>query len=50
MVIACQQGYLEGTIDAELKGGHLTLKWMGENEPVYMSGPGDIVFEGTIDI
>lgn len=50
MVIACQQGYLEGTIDAELQGGHLTLRWAGEGEPVYMSGPADIVFEGTIDI
>jgi len=50
MVIACQQGYLEGTIDAELQGGHLTLTWAGEGEPVYMSGPADIVFEGTIDI
>ncbi len=50
MVIACQQGYLEGTIDAELQGGHLSLRWAGEGEPVYMSGPGDIVFEGTIEI
>ncbi|MEQ8937825.1 MAG: diaminopimelate epimerase, partial [Gammaproteobacteria bacterium] len=32
------------------QGGHLTLTWAGEGEPVYMSGPADIVFEGTIDI
>ena len=48
MVIACQQGYLEGTIDAELRGGHLTLRWAGEGEPVYMTGPATIVFEGKI--
>ena len=50
MVIACQQGYLEGTIDAELRGGHLTLRWAGEGEPVYMTGPATIVFEGKIRI
>lgn len=50
MVIACQQGYLEGTIDAELRGGHLTLRWAGEGEPVYMTGPATTVFEGKIQL
>lgn len=50
MVIACQQGYLEGTIDAELRGGHLTLRWDGEGEPVYMTGPATTVFEGKIEL
>lgn len=50
MVIACQQGYLEGTIDAELRGGHLTLRWEGDGEPVYMTGPATTVFEGKIKL
>jgi diaminopimelate epimerase len=50
MVIACQQGYLEGTIDAELRGGHLNLCWAGEGEPVYMTGPAITVFEGKIEL
>ena len=50
MVIACQQGYLEGTIDAELRGGHLTLSWVGEGEPVYMTGPATTVFEGKVKL
>jgi diaminopimelate epimerase len=50
MVIACQQGYLKGTIDAELRGGHLTLRWGGEGEPVYMTGPAETVFEGKIEL
>ncbi len=50
MVIACQQGYLEGTIDAELRGGHLALCWAGEGEPVYMTGPATTVFEGKIEL
>ena len=50
MVIACQQGYLEGTIDAELRGGHLTLRWAGEGEPVFMTGPATTVFEGKIEL
>jgi diaminopimelate epimerase len=50
MVIACQQGYLEGTIDAELRGGHLSLRWAGEGEPVYMTGPATTVFEGKVEL
>ncbi len=50
MVIACQQGYLEGTIDAELRGGHLSLRWAGEGEPVYMTGSATTVFEGKIEL
>ena len=50
MVIACQQGYLKGTIDAELRGGHLKLQWEGEGEPVYMTGPAETVFEGKIKL
>jgi diaminopimelate epimerase len=50
MVIACQQGYLEGTIDAELRGGHLTLCWAGEGEPVFMTGPATTVFEGKVEL
>lgn len=50
MVIACQQGYLEGTIDAELRGGHLTLRWAGEGEPVFMTGPATTVFEGKVEL
>lgn len=50
MVIACQQGHLEGTIDAELKGGHLSLQWAGLDEPVLMTGPATKVFEGKITL
>ncbi len=50
MVIACQQGYLEGTIDATLRGGHLTLSWAGIGAPVYMEGTAAIVFEGKIKL
>ncbi len=50
MVIACQQGYLEGKIDAELRGGHLILEWSGEGQPVFMTGPAITVFEGKIEL
>ncbi|MBL1141711.1 MAG: diaminopimelate epimerase [Proteobacteria bacterium] len=50
MVIACQQGYLEGTIDAELRGGNLNICWAGEGEPVFMTGPATTVFEGKVKL
>ena len=41
---------LANEVDIGLKGGHLTVSWAGEGEPVYMTGPATTVYEGLIDI
>ncbi len=50
MVAARQQGELEETAEAELRGGHLRLSWTGPGEPVYMTGEAAIVYEGKLDL
>lgn len=32
-----------------VRGGSLQLEWAGEGSPVYMTGPAEIVFEGSIE-
>ncbi|GAC1633503.1 MAG: hypothetical protein NVS9B10_28850 [Nevskia sp.] len=32
-----------------VRGGALTLEWAGEGSPMYMTGPAEIVFEGSIE-
>jgi diaminopimelate epimerase len=39
---------LSESVDVDLPGGHLTVKWAGGNNPVYLIGPATTVFNGTI--
>lgn len=49
--VACiLQGLTDNKITVELLGGSLQLEWQGEGEPVYMTGPAAIVYEGEIAI
>jgi diaminopimelate epimerase len=44
-----QAGLLGERVEVELRGGFLDIRWRGEGEPVYMTGPAHSVFEGSID-
>ena len=50
-VVAGQlQNFLESTVSVNLKGGTLTVEWMGNGHPVIMSGKATSVFHGQIYI
>jgi len=42
------QGWLDAQVTVHLTGGKLSVSWAGEGEPVLLSGPTAIAFEGTI--
>ncbi|MBE9539374.1 MAG: diaminopimelate epimerase [Proteobacteria bacterium] len=44
------RGWLRDTVTVTLPGGKLTVSWAGEGEPVVMTGPTAVVFEGSIFI
>lgn len=44
------RGWLRETVTVELPGGKLSITWAGEGQPVLMTGPTEMVFEGTIKI
>jgi diaminopimelate epimerase len=44
------RGWLRETVTVELPGGKLSISWAGEGEPVLMTGPTEVVFEGTIKL
>lgn len=50
VVAARRQGLVDAQVGVNLPGGDLVIKWGGENEPVWMSGPATRVFEGKIDL
>jgi diaminopimelate epimerase len=43
-------GQLEETVTVELPGGDLTIRWQGDNNPIWMTGPAVRVFEGRIEL
>ncbi len=43
-------GLLESPVEVYTRGGELTIAWRGADNPVYMTGPAETVFEGEIEI
>ncbi len=50
VVYGITRGWLDDLVTAELPGGKLTISWAGEGQPVIMTGPTEVVFEGSIRI
>ena len=50
VVYGISRGWLRDSVTVELPGGKLSISWAGEGQPVIMTGPTAVVFEGTIRI
>ena len=50
VVAGCLQGLLDDTVRVKLRGGELTIQWLGIGSSVFMTGPATTVYEGTIQI
>ncbi len=44
------RGWLSEAVTVMLPGGKLSISWAGEGRPVMMTGPTEVVFEGSIKI
>ena len=50
VVAGCINSSLDQEVEVELPGGHLMISWMGEGEPVLMTGPATFVYQGKISL
>jgi len=50
VVYGIVRGWLRDAVTVALPGGKLSVTWAGEGQPVTMTGPTAIVFDGTIKI
>jgi len=48
VVAGIRRGLLDASVRA--RGGDLTIRWEGADNPVWMTGPAVTVFEGEIEI
>ncbi|ODT62722.1 MAG: diaminopimelate epimerase [Nitrosomonadales bacterium SCN 54-20] len=49
-VAGIQRGLLESPVRVSFSTGDLFIRWEGENQPVWMTGPAVAVFDGEIDL
>ncbi len=50
VVIGIERGLLQSTVQVNMRGGDLTVRWEGEGQPVWMTGPAVTVFDGEIEL
>jgi diaminopimelate epimerase len=50
VVAGISEGLLEDSVQVDTRGGRLTIRWRGGDNPVLMTGPAVTVFEGEIEI
>jgi diaminopimelate epimerase len=50
VVSGIQLGLLKSPVLVNTRGGKLNIEWLGEDNPVMMTGAAEIVFEGDINI
>jgi diaminopimelate epimerase len=50
VVAGIRLGLLDSPVAVGTRGGELTIAWRGADNPVYMTGPAETVFEGEIEI
>lgn len=50
VVCGIMRGELDTNVTVSTHGGNLQIRWEGENQPVWMTGPAVTVFEGEIEL
>ncbi len=50
VVSGIRRGLLQSPVKVTTRGGELTIAWDGDQQPVWMTGPAETVFEGSIEI
>jgi diaminopimelate epimerase len=49
-VAGIRLGLLDSPVEVRTRGGELTVRWAGADNPVHMTGPAETVFEGEIEL
>jgi diaminopimelate epimerase len=50
VIVGRQRGLLDRQVRVHLPGGELRVDWAGPGEPVWLTGPAEIAFEGQFEL
>lgn len=49
-VVGIARGLIDSPVRVDTRGGTLTVSWAGGDNPVWMKGPAETVYEGTLEL
>ncbi|HTC44535.1 MAG TPA: diaminopimelate epimerase [Steroidobacteraceae bacterium] len=50
VIVGRQRGLLDSPVRVHVRGGELRVDWAGPGEPVWLTGPAEVAFEGHFDV
>jgi diaminopimelate epimerase len=50
VIVGRQRGLLDRQVRVQVRGGELRVDWVGPGEPVWLSGPAEVAFEGHFEL
>jgi len=50
IAVGIRNRLLDDSVEAQLRGGTVNVRWSGEGQPIYLTGPTETVFEGKIKL
>jgi diaminopimelate epimerase len=50
VAVGRRHGRLDAAVRVQARGGELRIEWAGPGEPVWMTGPAEVAFRGTVEI
>jgi diaminopimelate epimerase len=50
VAVARRRGQLDAQVRVNVRGGELQVNWSGPGEPIWLSGPTEISFEGHVEV
>jgi diaminopimelate epimerase len=50
VAVGRKQGALDESVQVQLPGGILTIDWQGPGHPLWMTGPAETAFEGSVEL
>jgi diaminopimelate epimerase len=50
VIVGRQRGLLDRQVRVHVRGGELRVDWAGPGEPVWLTGPAQVAFEGIFEL
>jgi diaminopimelate epimerase len=50
VAVGRRHGLLGEKVNVDLPGGRLIIEWAGPGQPIWLTGPTETVFQGSVDI
>ncbi len=50
VAVGRHHGRLDESVNVRVRGGELRVNWAGAGQPIWLTGPAEVAFEGRVEI